>query len=320
MWVGDKIYFLSDRSGPTTLFSYDVPTGTVKQLVTNDGFDLKSASAGPGAIVYEQFGSLHLYDLATGRERAVPVRIAADLPQTRPHFEKVGDKQILHAALSPTGARALFEARGEILTGPREGDIRTTRARRRRTRPRLVARRQLIAYFPTNRASGAATRDQTGSDGAQNRPGSPPSFFYDLTCLPTAEDRLHRQTAQHLVSRHRSGEACEGRYRPARHAAAPLILCGRPTAAARLTKQLVNNLRAVFVFSLETATATQFTDGMSDALYPALTPTASPSTSPPAPTWLTSGWLDMSSQRIRSRAALYRRPHQGRPSHSARER
>jgi tricorn protease len=68
MWVGDRIYFLSDRNGPVSLYSYDLGTKQVKQLVENHGFDLKTAAAGPGAIVYEQFGSLHLYDLASGKE------------------------------------------------------------------------------------------------------------------------------------------------------------------------------------------------------------------------------------------------------------
>jgi tricorn protease len=50
MWIGDRIYFLSDRAGPVSLFSYDTRTKQVKQVVENHGFDLKSASAGPGAI------------------------------------------------------------------------------------------------------------------------------------------------------------------------------------------------------------------------------------------------------------------------------
>jgi tricorn protease len=125
IWVGEKIYFLSDRAGATTLFSYDVKSRAIAPLLKNDGFDLKSAAAGPGAIVYEQFGSLHLFDFATGREHAVPVRISADLPQARPHFEKIAARQLSQSAISPTGARALFETHGEIVTVPAEkGDIR----------------------------------------------------------------------------------------------------------------------------------------------------------------------------------------------------
>ena len=62
MWSGNKIYFLSDRSGPITLFSYDTASKKVDQLIRNEGLDIKSASIGEDGIVYEQFGSLNLYD------------------------------------------------------------------------------------------------------------------------------------------------------------------------------------------------------------------------------------------------------------------
>ena len=90
----------------------------------NDGFDFKYASAGPGAIVIEQFGALYLYDLKSGKEHKLDIRVDGDLPDMRPHFLKVAGR-ITNADLSPTGKRAVFEARGEILTVPAEkGDIR----------------------------------------------------------------------------------------------------------------------------------------------------------------------------------------------------
>ncbi len=58
MWVGDTVYFLSDRNGAVSLFAYDTKSGQVAEAMRNDGLDFKSASAGPDAIVYEQFGSL----------------------------------------------------------------------------------------------------------------------------------------------------------------------------------------------------------------------------------------------------------------------
>src|SRR5438034_921479 len=99
MWVGDTIYFLSDRQGPVTLFAYETNTKKVTRAVPNEGLDIKSACAGPGAIVYEQFGSLGLYDLHTHRTRKIEVRLAADLPELRPRFVKLTD-QIRTARLS----------------------------------------------------------------------------------------------------------------------------------------------------------------------------------------------------------------------------
>src|SRR5262250_877241 len=55
VWFKDTVYFLSDRNGPVTLFSYDFKTKAVKQLIENKGLDFKSLSAGPDTLVYEQF-------------------------------------------------------------------------------------------------------------------------------------------------------------------------------------------------------------------------------------------------------------------------
>jgi tricorn protease len=125
MWVGDKVYFLSDRNGAVTLFSYNTRSKQVKQELENHRLDLKSASAGPDAIVYEQFGSLHIFDTTSGTSKPVAVRIAGDLPEVREHFVNVG-RRLHNAHISPTGARAVFEARGEILTVPAERVMRAT--------------------------------------------------------------------------------------------------------------------------------------------------------------------------------------------------
>ena len=74
--------------------------------------------------MYDRFGTLHLFDLKAETSKPIPVRVVADLPGVRPKVEKVA-QNIQKAGLSPTGTRALFEARGEILTVPAEkGDIR----------------------------------------------------------------------------------------------------------------------------------------------------------------------------------------------------
>src|SRR3984893_10142062 len=124
VWFGDTVYFLSDRNGAVTLFAYDTKTKAVKQAVENKGLDLKTVSAGPDALVYEQFGGIYLFEPKSGKSVKVQIHIAGDLPSTRAHYEKVGEK-IQNAGISPTGVRAVFEARGEMLTVPGEkGDVR----------------------------------------------------------------------------------------------------------------------------------------------------------------------------------------------------
>src|SRR5262245_19776591 len=92
MWAGDRVYFLSDRNGPVTLFYYDTRSKAVREAVSAQGLDLKSAGLGPEAIVYEQFGGLHLYDLRSGKSSAVPVRVQGDLPELRTRLVSVGKR------------------------------------------------------------------------------------------------------------------------------------------------------------------------------------------------------------------------------------
>ena len=117
MWVGDSVYFLSDRSGTTNLFSYDPRTKQLAQLTRHDDFDIMSASAGPDAIVYEQAGYIHLVDTATRKAQRLSIEVTGDFPWARPQFKKVAG-MIRSAVLSPTGVRAAFEARGDIHTRP----------------------------------------------------------------------------------------------------------------------------------------------------------------------------------------------------------
>ena len=183
MWVGEKVYFLSDRSGTVSLWAYDTASKTVNEVVKNQGLDFKSASAGGGAIVYEQFGSLHLVDLRTGKTHGVDVHISADLAEVRPHFEKLTVPKIENAAISPTGQRAVFEAHGEILTVPADkGDIRNV------TSSPTVADRdpawspdgKSIAYFSDESGEYALhIRDQSGLGEVKKiNLGDPASFFY----------------------------------------------------------------------------------------------------------------------------------------------
>lgn len=129
MWIGETVYFLSDRAENGTfseqnLFAYDTRSKQVRRLTNHGDFPVLAASAGGGKIVYEQAGYLHLFDPASGASRRLVLGVAADLPETRPRMAK-GAKFVRDADLSPSGARAVLEFRGEIITVPAEkGDPR----------------------------------------------------------------------------------------------------------------------------------------------------------------------------------------------------
>lgn len=149
MWIGDNVYFRSDRNGEFNLFSYNSKTKAIKQLTDFKDFPIMGASCGSGQIIYEQAGYLHLFDPKSSKSTKLTIGVAADLVETRPRFVK-GGRYIRNAAISPTGARALFEFRGEIVTVPAEkGDARnlTNTAGANERSPIWSPDGKSIAYF-----------------------------------------------------------------------------------------------------------------------------------------------------------------------------
>jgi tricorn protease len=312
MWVGDIVYFLSDRNGPVTLFAFDARTSAVSEVVSNEGFDVKSASAGPGAIVYEQFGSLHLFDLASGTSQRVEIEVGGDVPASRPHFEKVAD-ELQVGALSPSGVRVAFEAHGEILTAPAEkGDIRNL------TSSPAVAERdpawspdgQSVAYFSDESGEYQLhIRSQRGLGEVRKIDlGSPPSFFYSPVWSPDGKRIAFTDKRRNLwyvdVEKGVPVKVDFDRYEDAFRGIDPSWSPDNRFLA--YTKQLENHMRSVFVYSLETGKSTRLTDGMSDARFPVFDPkgellyfTASTDFG------LSVGWLDLSSFERPVRRSLY---------------
>jgi tricorn protease len=124
MWIGDTVYFRSDRNGEFNVFAYDIRGKQVRQVTRHADFPVLAAGSGGGRIVYEQAGVLHVLDAQSGTSKRLTIGVASDLRATRARFVK-GARWIRNAALSPTGARAAFGFRGEIVTVPGEkGDVR----------------------------------------------------------------------------------------------------------------------------------------------------------------------------------------------------
>ncbi|NBC15721.1 MAG: protease, partial [Bacteroidetes bacterium] len=124
VWLGETVYFLSERDLVMNVYAYDTQTDELRQITSYDTYDVKRLDAGGGVLVYEQGGRLHQYDPATDTAAPLTITVRGDLPWSRPQWEDVSDN-IQHATLSPTGQRALIEARGEIFTVPAEkGDWR----------------------------------------------------------------------------------------------------------------------------------------------------------------------------------------------------
>ena len=124
MWIGETVYFLSDRDGEFNLYSYDRHSKSVTRRSEHDGFPIASASAGAGKVIYEQAGWIYLYEPGEAKSRRLKIGVAADVLETRPRYA-TGPKPVRNTDLSPSGKRAVLEYRGEIVTVPaKKGDTR----------------------------------------------------------------------------------------------------------------------------------------------------------------------------------------------------
>ncbi len=124
MWRGNAVYFISDRDGTMNLYRYDLGSKQTRKLTNYTEYDVKWPSAGADAIVYENGGLLYSYDLASSKVAHIPITVSSDLTTARPEIKSVSN-MIRSFELSPTGVRALVEARGDIFTIPAEhGSIR----------------------------------------------------------------------------------------------------------------------------------------------------------------------------------------------------
>jgi len=276
MWMGEKVYFLSDRDGPVSLYVYDTQTKNVRQAVGSNGMDIKSASAGPDAIVYEQFGSIHLFDPATGKQTAVNISVTGDFPAVRAHFVSVGDR-IENASISPTGARAVFEAHADIFTVPVEhGDIRnlTNTPGAAERDPSWSPDGRWITYFSDESGEyGLYLRSQDGlGDVRKFDLGKPSTFYYSPTWSPDSKKIVFSDKRLNLYFL----DIDDGK---------PVLVDSNPYDGGpgsgftpvwspdsrwiAYNRQLDSTLHAVFVYSVGARTTHQLTDGLSDTSSPA---------------------------------------------------
>ena len=124
VWVGDSVYFISDRDGMANIWEYQTKSKALKQITNFTDFDVKAMDSAPGAIVFEQAGYVHELDPKSGKSKIVNITAAGDFPWMMPNWEDVSNR-LTNMAVSPTGKRVVVEARGEIFTIPADkGDVR----------------------------------------------------------------------------------------------------------------------------------------------------------------------------------------------------
>ncbi len=191
MWIGDKVYFVSDRNGTENLFVYDTTKKSVRQLTSFEKYGIKSASANGDAIVFAQDGAIHLFDLQTNQERKLDVRIAGDFPETKPR--KIDTVPWTNwASLSPDASHLLFGIRGEIFdvnasSGAAENLTKTPAAAERN--PVWSPDGKWIAYFSDESGEQQLHLRAAQGGGTVRRIAieKKPSFYNELVWSPDSK-------------------------------------------------------------------------------------------------------------------------------------
>ncbi|NOU19624.1 MAG: protease [Bacteroidales bacterium] len=122
MWVGDNIYFLSDRDRTMNMFAYNTKSGETTKVTSFTEYDIKFPSFSDKTIVFENGGYIYKYDVATKSSEKIPINIIDDFTYSRPSY-KDASKNIFSGDIAPNGERVVFSARGDIYTVPAEKGI-----------------------------------------------------------------------------------------------------------------------------------------------------------------------------------------------------
>jgi tricorn protease len=309
-WVGNQVYFLSDRAHTMNVFRWQMGSSTVEQVTFHQDFDVRSLTTGAAMLTYEQAGKIHLIDTGSGEITHLSIAIASDLPSTRPHYKKAA-RYIQNYAISPTGLRAVFEARGDIFTVPvKKGEIRNL------THTPGIAERnpawspdgQSIAYFSdANGEYDLVISDQKGLKKTVI-PLEKHTFFYSPTWSPDSKkiaftDKALNLSYIELETRkivHVDTDTYDHPDRSLNPAWSP------DSQWLAYTRRLNNQIRAVFLYNLADVQTHQVTDGMSDTMDACFSLdgkylffTAS------SDYGLNTGWLDMSSYERPITRSLY---------------
>lgn len=292
MWIGDLIYFLSDRNGEFNLYSFDTGSSEVKQLTTYEDFPIVYASHQGDKIIFEQAGYLHTFDTGNASASKLTVGIATDLLELRPRYVK-GGRYIRSAGISPSGARAVFDYRGDIITAPADkGDPRnlTQTTGIHEKYPSWSPDGKLVAYFSD--ASGEYElhlKSQDGKGEARSISLTGTGFYNDVRWSPDSKKISYVDNGRNFYILDVASGAIDqidvdDLYQPGpfRSFHGDWSSDSKWIAYTRLTS---TNFQRVFLYSVDEKKSHAVTDGLSDAVEPVFDGGVNTSTSwlPPMP-------------------------------------
>lgn len=122
MWVGDEIFFISDRDRTMNIFVYDTRTGKTEKVTDFTEYDVKFPSVHGSTIVFENAGYIYKMDARTRRPVKVDITLSSDNVYARSEI-KDGADYLTALSLSPDGSRLAVTARGEVFDVPAEKGV-----------------------------------------------------------------------------------------------------------------------------------------------------------------------------------------------------
>ncbi len=273
MWVGDKIWFISDRTGIFNLFVYDLTSKQTRQMTSYEKYGIRWAAAGAGAIAFVRDGRIHLYDIAGNQTRVVDVKVNADAAELKPRTVNAA-RTIEWIVPSAKGERVVIGARGDVLIfDPTNGEARnvTASAGVAERWPTLSPDGRSLAYFSDGSGEYQLhVRPMSGEEAVKKIAIEPkPSFYPELTWSPDSrkvaftDKRLalwvadvERGTAARVdCSTYSYQEEWRPRWSPD----------GRWLT---YSKHLRNRVRTVFIYDIEAKKVRRITDGITHTELP----------------------------------------------------
>ena len=122
MWIGDDIYFISDRDKTMNLFVYHTATKQTEKVTDYTDYDIKFPSTDGKQIVYEHGGYLYRFDPQTRRAEQIHITLNAENVYARTERKQVSD-YVTAAGLSADGKRLAVTARGEVFDVPAKSGV-----------------------------------------------------------------------------------------------------------------------------------------------------------------------------------------------------
>jgi tricorn protease len=274
VWVGDTVYFLSDRDGVSNVWAFENKTKKLTQVTRFTDFDVKSIDAGAGTVVFEQAGYIHELDPKSGKEKVVNIIAVGDFLWMMPRWEDV-TARMSNLSLSPTGRRVVVEARGEIFTIPAEkGDVRNlshSSASAERD-PAWSPDGKFISYFSDKSGEYKLVIEaQDGLTPPREIALPNPTHYYTPSWSPDSKKIVYTDTNLRVwVLDVASGQAKVVGNDPWMVPQRTLNPVWSPDSKwVAYSSRLRSLYHAIFVANIETGETKQVTDGLADAVWPA---------------------------------------------------